>query len=87
MAKGNSAATAIGLWDMAILSVGVALGAIRYLIPGAPGGAPPVLDNAATPYGVLTIHAAVAMIAMAIGPFQFIRKLRNARTALHRRMG
>jgi uncharacterized membrane protein len=87
MAKGNSTAVTIGLWTMAALSVGVALAAIRYLIPGAPGGAPPVLGNAAASYGILTAHAAVALIAMAIGPFQFFRKLRNARPALHRRMG
>ena len=74
-------------WVMAILSVGIALGAIRYLIPGAPGGAPQVLANAATRYGVLTAHAAFAMIAMAIGPFQFFTRLRRNRPALHRRMG
>ena len=76
-----------GLWTMTVLSVGVAVVSYRYLIPGAPGGAPPILANRFTHLGALTVHAAFAATALLIGPFQFRTSLRMRRPRLHRRMG
>jgi uncharacterized membrane protein len=71
------------LWSSAIIAVG----SWRYLVPGAPGGAPPILANAFTRYGVLTVHAAAASTALLAGPFQFLPGLRARRPGLHRRTG
>lgn len=73
----------IVLWS----SVLVAVGSWRYLFPGAPGGAPPILDNAYTRLGVLTVHAGAASIALLVGPFQFLAGLRARRPGLHRWTG
>lgn len=75
------------LWIIGVLSIGVSLVSARYLFPGAPGGAPPILANAFTRYGALTVHAGFALTALAIGPFQFVRALRDRHRSVHRRMG
>lgn len=75
------------LWILAILCLSIALWSARYLIPGAPAGAEPVLANPLTKYGFLTVHAGLGLIALSIGAFQFMRGLRMARPRLHRRMG
>lgn len=71
------------LWSSAI----IAIVSWRYLIPGAPGAAPPILANAFTRYGVLTFHAAAAGAALLTGPFQFLPGLRSRRPSLHRGIG
>jgi len=68
-------------------SVLIAIGSWRYLVPGAPGGAPPILANSFTRIGVLTVHAGAASTALLVGPFQFLDRLRARRPALHRAMG
>jgi uncharacterized membrane protein len=75
------------LWLIALCSVLVGLASYRYLAPGAPGGAPPILANSFTRFGVLTIHAAAASTALIIGPFQFMPRQRARRPGLHRWMG
>lgn len=75
------------LWITAFFSLAVALVSLRYLVPGAPGGASPILANAFTRYGALTVHAGFALTALAIGPFQFFRSIRDRHRSLHRRMG
>lgn len=70
-----------------VTSLIIAIGSARYLVPGAPGGAPPILANAFTKYGVLTVHAGFALVALTIGPFQFLKGLRARRPRLHRWMG
>jgi uncharacterized membrane protein len=72
---------------VAFASVLIALASWRYLVPGAPGGAPPILANAFTRYGVLTAHAAAASTALLLGPFQFLPGLRARRPRLHRWSG
>jgi uncharacterized membrane protein len=71
------------LWS----SVIIAIASWRYLIPGAPGGAPPIRDNAFAQIGVVTFHAAAASVALLVGPFQFLSGLRSRRPDLHRWMG
>jgi len=77
----------LGYWAMAVSSVAVAVASYRYLIPGAPGGAPPILANRFTHLGALTVHAGFAATALLIGPFQFLTGLRRRRPSLHRRLG
>ncbi len=69
------------------LSLVVGLASYRYLIPGAPGAAPPILANSFTHLGALTIHAGFAATALVMGPFQFLTRLRTTRPRLHRIMG
>jgi uncharacterized membrane protein len=70
-----------------VTSLLIALASVRYLLPGAPGGAPPILANAFKKYGVLTVHAGFALVALTIGPFQFLKGLRARHPRLHRWMG
>ncbi len=65
----------------------IAIGSWRYLVPGAPGGAPPILANAYTPLGALTLHATAASTALLTGPFQFLPGLRARRPNAHRWTG
>jgi len=74
-------------WLMLAGSLLIALASVRYLFPGAPGGAPGIMANAFTKYGALTVHAGFAIVALTIGPFQFMRGLRTGRPRLHRWMG
>lgn len=74
-------------WLMLAGSLLIALASVRYLFPGAPGGAPAILANAFTRYGALTVHAGFAVVALVIGPFQFLKGLRARRPRLHRWMG
>jgi uncharacterized membrane protein len=83
----SKAGQRIWLWVMAFGAVGVALASYRYLIPGAPGAAPPILANRFTHLGALTLHASFAGTALLIGPFQFVAGLRARHASLHRRMG
>ena len=71
---------------IALAAVGVAVVSSRYLAPGMPNGAPEVIANRfAAPW--LAIHAGFAALALAIGPLQFLRGLRNRRPAAHRLIG
>ena len=77
-------------WPLAIVfvaAIGVGVVSYRYLVPGAPGGAPPILANAFARYGFLTVHAGFAATALILGPFQFLRSIRQTRPALHRWIG
>lgn len=59
--------------------------ALRYLT-GSQAAPPPVLANAyADPF--LLIHAVSGMIALLLGPVQFVRRLRERLPALHRATG
>jgi uncharacterized membrane protein len=68
-------------------AIAVGLASYRYLVPGAPAAAPPILANAFTRYGVLTVHAGFAATALILGPFQFLARLRAARPRVHRWIG
>ena len=74
-------------WIVAIPAVGVALVSYRYLLPGMPGGAPTIVANTFTRYGVLVVHAGLAATALILGAFQFFPGFRNRFRAWHRRAG
>ncbi|MEI9993649.1 MAG: DUF2306 domain-containing protein [Rhizomicrobium sp.] len=79
-----------GLWTMAFLAVGVAIHALRYAaVPadvwlGIDAGIRGVI--ARVPLQALT-HMIVAPIALLVGPFQFMPRLRARRPKLHRTLG
>lgn len=59
--------------------------ALRYII-GSEAPPPPVAANAfAHPF--LVIHVVAAMIALLVGPLQFVRRLRTRRPAVHCAIG
>jgi len=71
---------------MALMAAGVAVVSARYLAPGMPGGAPPVLANAfADPW--LVWHAGAAATALLLGPFQFVGRRNGRRAVWHRLTG
>src|SRR3954463_5122273 len=69
---------------MALLSLGVAGYAL--VVAGFHKFPAPIAANAAG-LGTLIIHATCASVALLIGPFQFIPRLRARRRRLHRWMG
>ncbi len=77
-------------WPLALVAAGalaIGLFSYRYLIPGAPALSPPILANAFTRYGVLTVHAGFAATALILGPWQFLARLRAGRPRIHRWIG
>ncbi len=74
-------------WPAVVLAIGVGLASYRYLIPGAPGGAPEILANRFTRLGALTLHAGFGATALMLGPFQFLPRLRTKHPRWHRRVG
>lgn len=74
-------------WTMVVLASLVALVSYRYLVPGAPGGAPNILANRFTHLGALTAHAGFAATALLVGPFQFFAGIRRRWPIVHRRLG
>jgi hypothetical protein len=74
----------LGWGLMALFSALIALVSVRYLVPGAPGGAPAILANPATRFGFLTVHAGFASLALAIGSFQFLGVVRRRWPRWHR---
>jgi hypothetical protein len=79
----------VGAAAWILLLLGLALGGFsyRYLIPGAPLGAPTILANAFTRYGALTVHAGLAATALIVGPLQFFGWIRLRHARWHRRIG
>jgi uncharacterized membrane protein len=75
------------LWLVFALAWAVGLASLRYLIPGAPGAAPPILANRFTHLGLLTVHAGFAATALILGPLQILTRLRLKRPAIHRWIG
>lgn len=75
-------------WRAAVvlLSVEIAIvSSLRYLTGGAPPP-PPVLANAyADPY--LIVHVVAGIVALLVGPLQFVRRIRTRTPALHRATG
>ncbi|MDB5417361.1 MAG: hypothetical protein JWP50_780 [Phenylobacterium sp.] len=73
-------------WGLgALLSLGIAGYAWHYLLPGA--FAPPGIKENPMAYPWLFVHAGLAGVAMALGPFQFLPRLRLTRPRLHRWIG
>lgn len=77
----------VALWIVLILALAIGPFSYRYLIPGAPLGAAPILANPFARYGVLTVHAGLAATGLIIGPLQFFGRIRTRQPRWHRRMG
>jgi len=81
-----SMANRISLGLIAVLAFGVAAAALRYVLPDMPGAAPPVAANAyAWPF--LPLHAGLGALALILGPWQFLPRLRRTRPGVHRLIG
>lgn len=78
--------TAKWVWGLgAVLSVGIALYALHYLIPGS-GGPPEILANPfAKPW--LYVHVGCGGVALLIAPFQLWPRMRNRYRQVHRWVG
>jgi uncharacterized membrane protein len=69
-----------------LLTVHVAaVSLLRYVGSSLPAPAPILANAFASPF--LTIHVVAGVIALLIGPLQFVRRVRARRPALHRAMG
>jgi Predicted membrane protein (DUF2306) len=84
MTSRTSALSRLGVALVAVLSILIALASVRFLL-----GVPPpdvILANRFFP-GWFSLHAAAATVALALGPFQFIKRLRNGYPRVHRWTG
>jgi uncharacterized membrane protein len=70
---------------LTILSVGVAVVSLRYFL--APDTAALLKLKDGVYRSALLVHAAAALIALAVGPFQFSGRLRQRSPMAHRRLG
>ncbi len=70
---------------LTILSVAVAVVSLRYFL--APDTAPLLKLKSGVYRAALLVHAAAALIALAVGPFQFSGRLRLRFQVAHRRLG
>lgn len=76
-------AVAFGLLLMLALLTGAI--ALRYAWPGQPGAAP--LPNLTAQRELLVLHAVAGGLALMLGPWQFVTRLRQRRPGLHRVLG
>lgn len=70
---------------LTILSVAIAVVSLRYFL--APDTAPLLKLKSGVYRAALLVHAGAALIALAIGPFQFSGRLRQRFPMAHRRLG
>jgi hypothetical protein len=76
----------VGLISVAVLSVAVALASVRYALPEPPAVPPEVAANLFyRPW--LAVHALLALVALTVGPFQFIGRGPMVRARWHRISG
>ena len=72
---------------MTVLALGVGAFSVRYLLPGMPGAfaeqAEVFRDNAVW----FRLHVAGGVLALAVGPWQFVERLRESRPRVHRWTG
>ncbi len=77
------------LWGlMALAAVGMAVGSVPPYLSGDASDAPlPLNPDVAPHYLSLMVHALPGGLALALGPLQFVRRLRVSRPRLHRVIG
>ncbi len=77
----------VGWGVLALLSIGIALHGLSYLVLGRAHLPPDLQANGfAWPYMIL-VHAVAAGTALLLGPFQFLQRVRRQRPRLHRMIG
>lgn len=75
-----------GAWILVcVLATLIGLASLRYVLPHIPY--PVRTSNLALRRPWLVTHAAAASIALLVGPWQFLKGLRNSRKRWHRRIG
>ncbi|WP_231949524.1 DUF2306 domain-containing protein [Alloactinosynnema sp. L-07] len=76
-------------WGMvAVFAIGIAAYAVPPYLSGNPADSKvPINPDVAVHYLVLALHAVPGGLALIIGPFQFVAKLRTRKPHLHRLMG
>ena len=75
----------LGLALLLVIASATGFMALRYALPGQPF-APP-LTNLLTQRDVLVLHAVASGLALMLGPWQFVTRLRERRPRLHRVIG
>jgi uncharacterized membrane protein len=75
----------LGIWLLGLLSVAIAVVSLRYFV--APEEAPLLRFKEGVYRVALLVHAAAALVALAVGPFQFVAGLRLRFPRAHRRVG
>ncbi|MCC7375202.1 MAG: DUF2306 domain-containing protein [Verrucomicrobiales bacterium] len=88
--SGRGSARFLGMKSLAILlltllSVVIAASSLRYFL--APDSAPLLPQREGVYRTSLLIHAGAASVALAVGPFQFMEKLRRRSPRAHRQLG
>ncbi|MFG6432254.1 DUF2306 domain-containing protein [Roseateles sp. LYH14W] len=81
----SSLARRLGFALLLLTALVIGLAALRYALPGQPF-APP-LPNLATQRELLVLHAVCGGLALMLGPWQFVTRLRERRPQLHRALG
>lgn len=72
---------------MMLLATAVALLSTRYLLPNPPRVGPNILPNFEANTAIFLTHVVGSVIALLIGPWQFVATIRRRWTRLHRWMG
>jgi uncharacterized membrane protein len=80
-------AAKLGWWVIAVLSVLVAVTALRFLFTGIAMGMPNMLTHFPDRAFSVYLHILASPVALFVGVFQFSPGLRARRPRLHRRMG
>lgn len=75
----------LGLALLIVLAFLIGAMALRYALPGQPF-APPI-TNLLTQRELLVLHAVGSGVALMLGPWQFVTRLRTRRPRLHRAIG
>jgi uncharacterized membrane protein len=69
-----------------LLTVQIAAGSLLVYVANSGSAPPPILANAfASPF--LVIHVVAGVVALMVGPLQFVRRIRARRPGLHRATG
>ena len=77
-----------GFWILLMLSAtGIALLSTRFLLPNPPHIGPGILENFLAHKPAFLTHVVASLIALLIGPWQFVQKVRSRWPRLHRWMG
>jgi hypothetical protein len=76
--------TPFWLWIVLVLSVGIGLYGLSYLAGHSP---PPAVAGNRAGLGVLVVHATCAGVALLLGPWQFLGRIRARWPRVHRWIG
>jgi len=84
MQRPLQSAMTTAMWSLAII---LAVSSVRFFLVPPPVLLPAEILALSRHHFLLLLHIAGGIVAISIGPFQFVSALRDARPALHRAMG